>query len=314
MAVKEIDRFAGTLLGVMVGDALGRPAKGHAAEDLLRREKFGEEMIGGFYTEDTEMAITVTESLLAQGGLDPDALAERLGQDLNPMRGYNPGLLEVLYKLQQGLDWRDANRVVFEEGSYGVGGSCRAAPIGLFYHDDLELLVEAAATSARITHAHPMGEAGAVTVALVVALALRELKVFDIFAELRDVLPATGYGDFVSYLDPLDDLLDGWPDPPDVVAVLGNRLTVQQCVPAALYSLLRYPESLEQALVFAVNLGGDADTIAALTGAFAGAYFGQKAIPARWLNVVENNERGRDEVIALAGQLYSEWQRYAGGD
>ena len=41
--------------------------------------------------------------------------------------------------------------------------------------------------------------------------------------------------------------------------------------------------SFEQALISAVNLGGDADTVGAVTGALAGAKWGERAIPTRWL-------------------------------
>ncbi|NDJ78842.1 MAG: hypothetical protein GYB65_21535, partial [Chloroflexi bacterium] len=95
--------------------------------------------------------------------------------------------------------------------------------------------------------------------------------------------------------------------PPDVVQVLGNRLTVQECVPAAVYCVLRYPNNFEKAVGFAARLGGDADTIAAITGAIAGALHGVSAIPARWLDTLENGERGRDAAQDLAGRLYATW-------
>src|SRR3990172_163745 len=131
MAIKLKDQFVGCLLGLMTGDALGRPAKDHTAEQLLEQDAFGQEMIGGFYTEDTELTFSVVESLLAEERVNPDDLALRFASNLNPMRGHNPGELEAFYRLQQGVDWRDANRAVFEDGSFGAGGSCRAAPIGL---------------------------------------------------------------------------------------------------------------------------------------------------------------------------------------
>jgi poly(ADP-ribose) glycohydrolase ARH3 len=308
MRVKLNDQFAGALLGLMTGDALGRSAKGHTPEELLEREESGGgriEMIGGFYTEDTEMMIGVAETLIAEGEIDQQALARRLGENLDPMRGHNPGELEVLYCLQQVVDWRDANRAVFEEGSFGIGGAPRAAPVGLYYHDDLDALIEAAAAAAEVTHAHPLGMAGAVTVALGVALSVQRATPRDLFASLQDLLAAHGYKDFLPYLGGLPDLLDSWPSPPQVVAKLGgNALTVQNCVPAGLYSVLRHPESFEKAVGFAVLLGGDADSIGAIAGALAGAYHGVNAIPAAWTRRLENEDRGRDFVIDLAGQLY----------
>jgi ADP-ribosylglycohydrolase len=75
-----------------------------------------------------------------------------------------------------------------------------------------------------------------------------------------------------------------------------------------LYCVLRHPDSFEKAVSFAVKLGGDADTIAAIAGAVAGAYHGVRAIPARWLDHVENDARGRSQMADLGGQLFSAWQ------
>ena len=301
------DQFVGAMLGVMTGDALGRSAKEHTPEELMAEAAFGEEMIGGFYTEDTEMTINVAESLLAQGRIDPDAVADKLGQQLSPMRGYNPGALEVLYRLQQGVYWGEASVAVFEEGSFGMGAACRAVPVGLFYHNDLDALIAAAADSARITHTHPLGIAGAVTVALVVGISLRPVPPREMFEMVLDHLNTAGYGDFVPHLAAIRELLEAWPMPAEVVARLGNALTAQAVVPAALYSFLRHPDELDKALTFAVNLGGDADTIAAITGGMAGAYHGIDRIPARWVNALENEERGRDYVRDLAQRLHAAW-------
>lgn len=303
------DGFTGALLGLMTGDALGRSAKDHTAESLHEHAHFGTEMIGGFYTEDTEMAINVAESLLAQGSIDPDDLVHRLSERLTPMRGYNPGDLEVLYRLQQGMDWRDAGRTVFEDGSYGAGGSARATPVGLMYHDDPDALIPSAALSARVTHAHPIGQAGAVTVALAVSHALGNAPPRDMFERVLGSLAGTEYAGILPNLEPLPDLLaDGDLAAPDIAQRLDTRLTVQACVPAALYSVLRHPDSFEQAVTLAVRLGGDTDTVAAIAGAVAGAYHGRQAIPARWLDRLENEARGRDAVRDLGEQLYAAWQ------
>ncbi|MBF8264618.1 MAG: ADP-ribosyl-(dinitrogen reductase) hydrolase [Dehalococcoidia bacterium] len=58
-------------------------------------------------------------------------------------------------------------------------------------------------------------------------------------------------------------------------------------------------DSLEAAIVEAVNLGGDADTVGAVCGALAGAYYGQEAIPQRWLELLS----GRGEIEKLAIEI-----------
>jgi poly(ADP-ribose) glycohydrolase ARH3 len=73
-------------------------------------------------------------------------------------------------------------------------------------------------------------------------------------------------------------------------------------VPPALASFL-LTESFRDTVVVAVNCGGDTDTIGAMAGALAGAYYGYAQIPDEWLEPLENGPKGRDYVILLAERL-----------
>jgi ADP-ribosyl-[dinitrogen reductase] hydrolase len=68
----------------------------------------------------------------------------------------------------------------------------------------------------------------------------------------------------------------------------------------AAVSLFLGADSFEQALITAVNQGGDADTVGALTGALAGAYWGVDSIPIRWLDRLQN----ADEIHQVAYRLW----------
>jgi poly(ADP-ribose) glycohydrolase ARH3 len=315
MPIKPIDQFVGAMLGLMVGDAMGRPAKERTPDELSDRPDIGEEMVGGFYTEDSEMMLSVAEMLLEYARTDQNDLAGRLGENLNPMRGYNPGALEVLYRLQQGMDWRDANTEVFENGSFGIGGTPRATPVGLLFHHDLDAAIEEADLQAEVTHAHPTGRAGAITVAVAVGLAVQRVPFGQAFHQLQEALGHAGVDDLQSQFEQIWDLLaEGEaPTPQDVVDVFGHNLTVQTCLPAALYCAQRHPESYLKAVGFACKLGGDADSIAAITGAILGAFHGVNAIPKAWLAGLENEDRGRDYAMDLAQRLYALWQERFGG-
>ena len=59
--------------------------------------------------------------------------------------------------------------------------------------------------------------------------------------------------------------------------------------------------SFEQAVLSAINMGGDADTVGACTGALAGAYWGLDAIPERWCRELEGYER----LVGLAEQVWA---------
>ena len=60
-------------------------------------------------------------------------------------------------------------------------------------------------------------------------------------------------------------------------------------------------DSYEQAVILAVNLGGDADTVGAVTGQLAGAIYGIDAIPERWLQPL----LWKQDLMDAAGKLYA---------
>jgi ADP-ribosyl-[dinitrogen reductase] hydrolase len=94
----------------------------------------------------------------------------------------------------------------------------------------------------------------------------------------------------------------------EVHAVLGSydqydpdpSLDSVLCSHAALHSFMQ-AKSLEQAILSAINLGGDADTVGACCGALAGAYWGLSAVPERWTRELE----GYDRLVQLAEQVWA---------
>jgi poly(ADP-ribose) glycohydrolase ARH3 len=149
--------------------------------------------------------------------------------------------------------------------------------------------------------------------AYAVSLALRyglsdALDTVQMIRKLRGFLPEDAVV-FRAKLTSMERLLAGYPSPDEIVGALGNGITSFESVPTAVYSFLSRSESFEDAVVYAVSLGGDADTIGAMTGAIAGAHRGYQNIPALWLDKLENGTKGRDYVIDLARDLYETWVR-----
>ena len=85
----------------------------------------------------------------------------------------------------------------------------------------------------------------------------------------------------------------------DVVAKLGNGTSCLESVPTAIYAFLSHRD-FKSAVIYAVSLGGDADTIGAMTGAIAGACYGIEGIPSQWRETVENH----DLLDVLAKKLW----------
>ena len=82
----------------------------------------------------------------------------------------------------------------------------------------------------------------------------------------------------------------------------GNSSDACPSVCAAIYSATAHC-TFELAMSLAVRLGGGTDAVAAMTGAIAGACCGATSIPVRWLDALEDGDRGRSHVESLAPLL-----------
>jgi len=165
----------------------------------------------------------------------------------------------------------------------------RIAPIGVFYHDDPTMLREIAYKSSQITHAHKLGKEGAALQGYAIALAtnLEPQATFDqsgFLARLTDFTEETVYQEKLEKIK----VLLSQPDRAKAAMELGNGIEAFNFVPATIYSFLIHPDSFAQAILNAVSLGGDTDTIGAMTGAISGAYLGIESIPKSWEGKLEN--------------------------
>lgn len=293
------DRRLGVLLGTFVGDALGMPFEGApplAAPEPLELE---DARLGvGTYTDDTQMMIALAEVLRDFDDVDEAYVAQRFLDAYDARRGYGPGTTQVFALWQRGVPVDDAAGQIFRGGSFGNGAAMRIAPVGAHFSDDDEQLVQAARLSAKVTHAHPLGIEGAVILAAAIGGAIRGEDVL-LAARCHAREP-----EFQRALAEVEVAVsERWP-PGRVAGTLGSDASALGSVPAALVSALR-ATSFEEACTFAVRIGGDADTIGAMAGALAGGLFGASSIPARWLDGLENGEKGRDYVMRLAADLWA---------
>jgi poly(ADP-ribose) glycohydrolase ARH3 len=297
----RIDPARGALLGTFVGDALGMPYEGAPPGAVPELVEMEDARLGrGTYTDDTQMAIVLAEHLLDRGGVDPDELGRAFLAAYDARRGYGAGTRAVLRLVEQGIPATEAAVLVFEgRGSFGNGAAMRVAPVAVRFADDPERAVGEAERSARATHAHVFGVDSARVQAAAVAAALRGEDLLQACRRAAATAESRHRLDAVAAL--LDD--EGPPPAPEAVAAaLGNSSAGHESVPTSLYAALAH-ESFEDAVRFAVRCGGDADTIGAMAGALAGARHGASAIPPRWLEALEEGERGRSHVEWLAERL-----------
>ncbi|MFP3939410.1 MAG: ADP-ribosylglycohydrolase family protein [Thermoanaerobaculia bacterium] len=321
------DRYRGTLLGLFAGDALGMPVEGWPLREIRARfshqggqvRELEEARLGaGTYTDDTQMALALGEALLASpdspgDGIDLDRVAACFAGAFAPERGYGGNTRRILAAVRGGTPWRRAvGEMQLPGGSWANGAAMRVAPVALAFYPDPVAVGRAAEAQAEVTgHSHPVGRTGARLQALAVLAALRRgaegeaLEPLELVAELRECSPGLPE-EHEEALEWIEAGLDARPS--EAVRSLGVSGRASESVPAALWAFLscaRDPEGeAEGAIVRAVSLGGDADTIGAMAGALAGAYRGASALPARWLDALEEGPRGRSYAVDLADRLY----------
>jgi ADP-ribosylglycohydrolase len=329
------DRLQGSFLGMAVGDALGAPLEGLTAQQVRafygqvtgfvdgvrawRRKSFRWKL-KGLYTDDTQQAMVLAESLIRFGWIEKRwvartylELANPRGAYLGAHRGVGARFRQVIEDLERGVPPEEAG-----QDSPGIGASMRIAPLGLYFRDRPDELLGAVLDASLMTHRDIRSLAGAYAVASIVRhMALgAERKPSLIFTLAHEVSRAetqiartrgakvTALRDHRHSISVAIAHVESILERPrqDAYSLLveeANRHGPDKdcgrptkgfpaaCIPTCLY-LLMVTESFEEALTEVINLGGDADTAGAMLGAMAGALYGASAIPARWLDGLQN--------------------------
>jgi ADP-ribosyl-[dinitrogen reductase] hydrolase len=301
-----LSRFRGSLLGLAVGDALGAPVefepRGSFAPITGFRGGGPFNLRVGDWTDDTSLALCLAESLLERHGFDPRDQAERY------VRWWKEGHLSCTgncfdignttkASLQRFMDTGNPYSGPTNHETGSNGSLMRLSPVPLFYHAHPREAVEYSGQSSKTTH----GALAAIdSCRYLGALIIGALKGIE-----REALLAGRY-------EPAADL---WSETPlqsevDSVArgsfqlseppVIKAQGTAVKTLEAALWAFSR-SRSFEEGCLLAVNLGDDSDTVGAVYGQLAGAYYGVESIPKMW-----RNELSKVDVIEnMADKLYT---------
>ncbi len=275
MDVKLLDRARGCAVGAAVGDALGMPLEFGPRRpiDALMRDMQPGRLEAGTFTDDTEMALAVAESLLANRPLDQADLAQRFLAWYRagpPDVGLHTSL--VLRRIKGGAGWKEAARQVQSEHpqSAGNGSLMRCWPVALACWNDLDRLIDESVRQGEVTHLHPECSA---------ACAFTCVTIFELLHG-RPRLEAVARGlESVQMPGALRATVEAAPH--QTRDELANSGWVRHTLTCAVWGLLT-TNSFEEAVVQVANLGDDADTAASVAGALAGAFYGLGAIPPRW--------------------------------
>ncbi|MFF6900514.1 ADP-ribosylglycohydrolase family protein [Streptomyces hydrogenans] len=294
------DRATGAVLGSAVGDALGAPFEFGLPGGFRARfpDGVGELCGGGGWdpgeaTDDTQMAVLVGESLLERGGLDLPDVFDRFRR----WAAAGPKDIGLLTErvLHSGDAWDVAAALDFQVEGRGAGnGSLMRASTSAvhFATAGRAATMDAGRRLAALTHGDLAAWEGT---ALLHELVRAALLGEDPLAALPEALAEVASGQRERWATVLDP---GW-RPEDATEFNG---AVWPCLGSAVWAL-RTTASFEGALAAAVDLGGDTDTVAAVTGMLAGAVHGAGAIPDRWTSALHVPLPGFGDRVLRADDL-----------
>ncbi|HEY3992051.1 MAG TPA: ADP-ribosylglycohydrolase family protein [Ktedonobacteraceae bacterium] len=324
-------RASGSLFGMAFGDALGAQAEFLSVDEILQKfppagplEPVGNPAL---FTDDTQMALAVGEALLSAerpytaATLEGPLRQAFIAWNLSPENNRAPGLtcMRACERLEQGLAWHQATIM----NSKGCGANMRVTPVGALPSGqdgvDEETRAAIAQFQAALTHGHPTGLAAADLTARAIAdlcagedpaylpqrlraYALSQRSHYHItwlgplweqamhFSSPQEYI-ARGWDECLKALNRLDLALQMIDRTTDPCLQTGAGWIAEEAFATGLLCFLLYPADPIAAIRRAVVSSGDSDSIACLTGAFAGAYHGLAAWPAEWIARVERREQ-----------------------
>jgi len=280
-------RASGSLVALAVGDALGAPLEGSAQPSVWLTEM----LPGGLHfrkqgqiTDDTLQAMAVAESLVSRGVFDQKDLISRLISKYESCpEWFGPTSSAFFELVKSGTLPQRAAWIVHKRhhGSRSNGSIMRGFPLGIRYPSPV--VYEVSLVCSQISHYDPVAAHCSAWLNVMVSEMCRGVSRSAAYRHARSLCTHD-----------------------EVYAVLGNyenyalnpSLDAVLCSHAALVSFM-HARTLEGAILSAINLGGDADTVGACCGALAGAYWGFDAIPHRWKKELEccKNIRNLAEIL-----------------
>ena len=289
-------RARGSLAGLAVGDALGRPAEGMEPDQIA--ERWGR--IEGYVadtplgSDDTEYALLTAKALLAyRHQFNAETVADLWYAEVATQKGgfAGGGFSEMAAIRNLGRGHRPPRSGQHAHG-WSDGLAMRVAPIGIVADGDPVRAARLAEQDGLVSHSGEGIYAGQ-AVAAAVAVAMHGADVDRAYAAAVDVVPPDSWT--ARDLRRAHEIVSGSDDWASVARRAVDELAVHryywadlapEAVALTFVALLAGGGDFRETVLNAVNLGRDADTIAAMAGGIAGAMSGIEAVPADWLPAV----------------------------
>lgn len=286
----------GAILGCAAGDAMGLPMESMTPRRQARMfpSLDGYHFLSGrgMTSDDTEHTLMSAQALIQSGG-DPELFAWLLARKLRWWllalpAGAGPTTLRATARL-----WRGYPPGASAVWSASNGPAMRAPVIGAAFGADRALMARLVKASVTITNADPRAFHGALACALAAAMAAeagpsKRVPARRFVDELGTLLAGEPACEFMELMERMAVAEREGLAVADFAAGMGLAERgpggyIFHTAPAALYAWLANQGDVKNAVIQAIRLGGDTDTIAAITGAITAAGTGEEGIPPQWL-------------------------------
>lgn len=288
--------------GYAIGDAIGVPI------EFLNRSNFKnkkvDKMLGygshkvpeGTWSDDTSMLLATIDSIAEKGKIDYSDMMDKFcnwfykNNYTSTDKVFDIGNTTYRAIYNYSVNMLPAKECgEKDERSNGNGSLMRILPIALYLND--KNMSEEEETNlvndiSSLTHAHDVSKLGCKIYVDYIKLLLDGNDKYDAYQKIKDMQYWQHYS--MDAVEKYDRILKG-----DISIVSEDDIKstgyVVYSLEAALWSILNN-DNYKESIVTAINLGGDTDTIGAITGGIAGILYGKEAIPKDWIDSLKNKE------------------------
>ena len=289
------NKYRGCLVGLAVGDCMGVPLEFSdrgifpKITELVGNGPFNLKI--GEWTDDTTMALCMGQSLIDCQGFKAEDQMDKYCKWVKEGYMSSTGKLfdignATANSIESYMKYGNPYAGSEEERSQGNGSIMRLAPIPMVYRNNINDLAVFSALSSKTTHGHPNCVYSCQYLSKMISDSLND--------EHKDVI--LRYQPFGHTNEMVNISGGGYKD--KTVDQIKSSGYVIDTLEAALWAF-HTTDSFEEGCIKVINLADDSDTVGAVYGQLAGAYYGYDAIPERWREKIVQ----REMIENMADQL-----------
>ena len=331
------NKYLGCLLGAAIGDAMGAVTEMRTRKQIEEKFSYVREFLtppddtfargceAGTVTDDFSLAFTSIETILSTSKIDVKTAEMALVRWGDPSNFYSrfagPTTKIAIRKLNGEIVPESHDFELCNDNSKASNGAAmKMSPIALFSHGDVDKAIQIAYTISTVSHHNN------ISISAACAIAAATAKAMQADANLASIIEAGIYGaiegerlgsetgatlagpsvkrriewavDLAKQDKQLIEIMD------DISDLIGTGLAAAEAVPAVFGLIQASFDQPMEAIIAAVNIGNDTDTIATMVGGVLGAYYGNEAFPSVYLDQLNRINRFDLGIMANAIEAF----------